>query len=224
MEIIDKVSEKKPIAIFGAGGQGREVLQLIKHINAAQTTQWECIGWFDDGLEKGSLVAGLEVLGGVKELNDWNTPLAIAMAVAWPSTKAKIVSLIKNEHIYFPVLIHPSVAIDEEEISIGQGTMITQGCRFTVNIKIGKFVLLNLASVFTHDVIIDDYCSIMPSVNVSGAVHIQQQTYVGTGSQIIQLLTIGENTIIGAGSVVTKDIPANCTAVGIPARVIKFHG
>ena len=43
----------------------------------------------------------------------------------------------------------------------------------------------------------------------------------GTGAAIIQGITIGEWTIIGAGAVVVDDIPANVTAVGIPAKVIK---
>ena len=44
---------------------------------------------------------------------------------------------------------------------------------------------------------------------------------INNGSQIIQGLTIGENTIVGAGAVVVRDLPANCTAVGVPAQVIK---
>lgn len=209
-----------PIAIFGAGGQGREILQLLRQINAV-TPRWECIGWFDDGVPKGEVIAGLPVLGGVNELNAWPTTLAVAMAIAWPTTKAKVVGLINNDKLSFPVLIHPSVDVEEAEVSIGEGTIITQACRFTVNIRLGRFVLLNLGTILTHDVVIEDYCSIMPSVNVSGAVEVGSSTYVGTGVQIIQLLKIGAQSIIGAGSVVTRDIPANCTAVGVPAKVIK---
>lgn len=63
----------------------------------------------------------------------------------------------------------------------------------------------------------------MPSVNISGEVEIGEAVYVGTGAKIINQLKIGDNTIIGAGAVVAKDLPANCTAVGVPAKVIKFH-
>ena len=63
----------------------------------------------------------------------------------------------------------------------------------------------------------------MPSVNISGEVDINQSVYVGTGAKIINQLSIGENTIVGAGAVVAKSLPANCTAVGIPAKPIKFH-
>ena len=47
--------------------------------------------------------------------------------------------------------------------------------------------------------------------------------YVGTGAKIINLLSIGNSTIVGAGAVVSKSLPAHCTAVGIPAKPIKFH-
>ena len=74
-----------------------------------------------------------------------------------------------------------------------------------------------------HDTIIDDYYAFMPSVNISGEVHLHHSVYVGTGAKIINLLEVGESTIVGAGAVVSKSLPANCTAVGIPAKPIKFH-
>jgi len=45
---------------------------------------------------------------------------------------------------------------------------------------------------------------------------------IGSGSTVLANLTIGENAIIGAGSVVTKDVPANSIVVGNPARVLRF--
>lgn len=46
---------------------------------------------------------------------------------------------------------------------------------------------------------------------------------IGTGSAVIQGINIGRNTVVGAGAVVVKDLPADCTAVGSPAKPIKFH-
>ena len=63
----------------------------------------------------------------------------------------------------------------------------------------------------------------MPSVNISGEVKIDEGVYVGTGAKIINQLEIGEYSIVGAGAVVSKTLPAKCTAVGVPAKPIKFN-
>ena len=66
------------------------------------------------------------------------------------------------------------------------------------------------------------YVTLYPSVNISGAATIGHAAELGTGMQIIHGKTIGDYSIVGAGAIVVKDIPARCTAVGCPARPIKF--
>lgn len=212
------------IAIFGAGGFGREVHMLIEQINKHQK-QWDFIGYFDDGLPKGEIINGYRVLGGVADVNDYSDNLAMVFALGHPSIKQKVVEKISNPNISFPVLVHPTALIGSMDYNtIGEGTIITAGCILTVNCNIGKHVILNLSCTVGHDTVIYDYCSFMPSVNISGEVSIYQGVYVGTGAKIINQLEIGEGTIVGAGAVVSKTLPANCTAVGIPAKPIKFHG
>jgi sugar O-acyltransferase (sialic acid O-acetyltransferase NeuD family) len=213
----------KKIAIFGAGGFGREVHMLIQQINATKKT-WEFIGYFDDGVKIGTLVNDYPVLGGMAELNKWSDNIHIVYAIGDPSTKRKIVENVKNSFIHYPILIHPNVLIGDMQFnSIGEGSIICAGNIITVNINIGKHVIMNLSCTTGHDTKIGDYCSFMPTVNISGEVIIEDAVYVGTGAKIINQLTIGENTIIGSGAVVAKTLPANCTAVGIPAKPIKFH-
>ena len=90
------------------------------------------------------------------------------------------------------------------------------------SLEIGKHVIINLDCTVGHDAILHDFVTLYPSVNVSGISEIGRCTELGTGAQIIQAKKIGESTIIGAGAVVVKDIPAKCTAVGSPAKPIKF--
>lgn len=105
----------------------------------------------------------------------------------------------------------------------GEGSIICAGCLITVNVTIHEFVILNLGCTVGHDTEIGAYSSLMLSVNVSGEVEIGEGVYVGTGAKIINRLSIGEGTIVGAGAVVTGSLPACCTAVGIPAKPIKYH-
>ena len=73
-----------------------------------------------------------------------------------------------------------------------------------------------------HDAVLEPFVTVYPSANISGMTRIGYGAELGTGMQIIQGKQIGANSIIGAGAVVVKDIPANCTAVGSPAKPIKF--
>ena len=213
----------KNIAIFGAGGFGREVKTIIDRINNINPNTYNFLGFYDDGIEKDTIINGFPILGGINELNQLEDELALVISVADPKIKINILEKIKNSKINYPVIIHPNASISDDDVVVGEGTVICEGTIITCNIKIGKFVILNLMCTVGHDTIIDDYCAFMPAVNISGEVHIYPSVYVGTGAKIINLLEIGENTVVGAGAVVSKTLPPNCTAVGIPANVIKFH-
>lgn len=213
----------KKIVIIGAGGFGREVKMLIDQINHIEK-QFEFIGFYDDNIEKGSIINGFKVLGSINEILQVDYSLEVIISVADPTIKKKIYETINcNRFISFPSLIHPNVLIGADEVSFGYGCIICASNIITVNISLGNFVILNLGCTVGHDTKIGDYCSFMPSVNISGEVIIENSVYVGTGAKIINLLTIGNSTIVGAGAVVSKSLPEKCTAVGIPAKPIKFH-
>lgn len=209
------------IAIIGAGGFAREVLTLINAINS-NTPQYEVIGFV--GEDKSHPVHGYPVIGNDDEVNLTQEPLSIVIAVGEPGIKAKIRGKYNNSLISFPTLVHPSVILgDKESIKTGQGCIICAGCILTTDINIKDFVTLNLQCTVGHDTVIGNYSSFMPSVNISGEVDIKEGVYVGTGAKIINQVEIGEHTIVGAGAVVAKSLPADCTAVGVPAKPIKFH-
>lgn len=211
------------IAIFGAGGFGKEVAMLIEQINTVKA-EYELIGFFDDGVRKNTFVNGYPCLGGIIELNQLKQKIGIVIAIGDPKIKIKIQARINNPQISYPSLMHPNVQMgDKKYVQVGEGCIITAGNMITVNIKIGNHVILNLGCTVGHDALLDDFSSIMPGVNISGGVKIHKGVFIGTGAKIINHLEIGAHAIIGAGAVVTKSIPANCTAVGVPARPIKFH-
>lgn len=213
----------KNIAIFGAGGFGREVKMLIDQINAVNP-QWNFIGYFDDDFSNAVLIEASDRLGGMDALNAYGEKLYLVLAVGNPLVKRKIYKKIHNRHIHYPVLIHPNVVMGSSNVSVEEGSIICAGNIVTVDIKIGKHVILNLACTVGHDTIIGDFSSFMPAVNISGEVTIGEAVYVGTGAKIINQLEIGEETIVGAGAVVSKSLPPQCTAVGVPAKPIRFHG
>lgn len=211
----------KKIAIVGAGGFAREILTLINDINKLNPL-YEVVGFVDS--DKSKTIHGLPVIGDDDEVNATTDPLSVVIAVGEPHLKEKIQRKFTNELISFPTLVHPSVIIgDKESVKIGKGCIICAGNILTTDINLHNFITLNLACTVGHDTEIADYSSFMPSVNISGEVNAGKGVYVGTGAKIINQVEIGEGTIVGAGAVVAKSLPANCTAVGVPAKPIKFH-
>lgn len=217
---INKIMEN--IAIFGAGGFGREVKTIIDTLNKIEA-KYNFVGFFDDGHKKGEIINGFPILGKLEDINSVTENLSIVLAIAHPQTKKNIIAQIDNPYITFPNIIHPSVLISDDFVKIGIGNIICAGTIITCNIQIKDFIILNLMCTVGHDTVIESYSSFMPSVNISGEVLIKEGVYVGTGAKIINQLEIGEYTTIGAGAVVAKTLPAHCTAVGIPAKPIKFH-
>ena len=211
----------KNIVIIGAGGFGREVQWLIERINKAQGQTWNLLGYVDDGVAVGTLIDDLPVLGNLDYLINAETPLAVACAIGASNTRKKVIDrIITNNNLMFPNLIDPS-AIGSERNKFGQGNIVCAGNIFTIDICMGDFNIVNLDCTIGHDARLGSFVTLYPSVNVSGCVTVENETELGTGSHVIQGIAIGTEAIIGAGSVVIRDIPAKCTAVGNPAKVIK---
>ena len=113
-----------------------------------------------------------------------------------------------------------------KHVSMGEGTYVSSNVTFVDGgwITIGSFCLIAPNVVFStsgHPILPqlrkNHYVCNLP-------VCIGDNVWIGSGAQILPGVTIGENSVIGAGSVVTHDIPANVAAYGVPCKVIREIG
>lgn len=211
----------KDLYIIGAGGFGREVAWLVERINEDNPT-WNIKGFIDDNQSlHGTYEDDYLVVGGCDYLLDMSEDVCVVCAVGSARVRKKIIEKLSgNSNIKFATLVDPSV-ICSKRVSIGEGTIICAGTILTVDITIGKHVIINLDCTLGHDDIIEDYVTIYPSVNVSGMVKVGCCTELGTGMKVIQGKKIGANCIVGAGTVVVRDIEKEGTYVGVPAKYVK---
>lgn len=206
----------KDLVIVGSGGFAREVEWLVERINFQKPT-WNFLGFIDRDNDN------QRVIGDDDFVLNYSKELSVAIAIGTSNIREKIYSKYKsNSKIKYPNLLDPDVKYSDK-ITMGEGNIICAGSIMTVDIFLGNCNIINLDCTVGHDAHIDDFVTINPSVNISGNTHISSGCNIGTGTQIIQGLTIGKNTIVGAGAVVSKDLPSNCTAVGVPAKVIKVR-
>jgi len=210
------------LIIIGAGGFGRELAWLVERINTLSPT-WNILGFLDDTYAKqGTEVGGYPVLGRCQGYV-YNKDSWFVCAIGTANRRREVVERVSASHgVQFATLVDQSV-MRSDRIAIGEGTIICAGAILTVDITIGKHVIINLDCTVGHDALIGDFVTLYPSVNISGNTVINDEVEFGTGSQIIQGKEVGSGSIIGAGAVVVRDIPQGCTAVGLPARPIKFH-
>lgn len=214
----------KDIAIYGAGGFGREVACLIKRINDSKPT-WNLVGFFDDNPSlKGKMISHYALcLGGIAELNAYNKELNVIIAIGSPSTMKLVVGMINNPKVRFPNIIHPeTVMTDSETVSIGKGNIIQAHCTLSCDVTIGDFNVLNGSVVFGHDVKVESYNTFMPAVRVSGEVKIGNENFFGVGSIVLQQLKIGNNIRLSAGSVLMTKPKEGQLYIGNPAKVFKY--
>lgn len=211
--------KEKDILIIGAGGFAREVLFLLEN-NNKKVKEWNILGFVDN--ERTDNLHGYPIWGTDERLLGFNRAIFVVCAVGNPNLKKKIIERLRpNHNIIFPNIISIDSQGDWNNIIMPEGCIICGGSILTTDIVLGGFVTVNLGCTIGHDTRIGNYSTISPGSNISGNVIIEECVDIGTGCQIIPKGYVEKHAVLGAGTVVISRIPAESTAVGVPARVIK---
>lgn len=207
------------IVIYGCGGFGREVLQVIHAINAEGPT-WNVLGFaVDPGIEHPETVHGLPVTSDLSTFGDDPLP-DVVIAIGSPAGRKGIATRLGARGHAFPALVHPRAWLGEN-VRLSDGVVICAGACLTTDIELSDHVHINLSATVGHDVEIGSFSTISPGANISGNVRLAEEVEIGTGASIIQRIPVGRASVIGAGAAVVREIPENSVAVGVPAKVIQ---
>lgn len=208
------------LVIVGVGGVGRAAVDLVAAINAVRPT-WRLLGILDDHpAYLGQTHHGAPVIGGISWLGG-RPEVAAHVAIGAPRTRSRVVRRLGELGITtFATLVHPSVNIPRSA-RLGPGCLIYPGAVLDIDVTIGAHVILNINCAVCHDDHLADFATLAPGVHLGGDVRLGEGVDMGIGSCTVQGISIGPWSIVGAGAAVIDDLPANCTAVGVPARVIR---
>jgi len=130
------------------------------------------------------------------------------------------IGLIKKSGLQLVSAIHPSALI-LPDAEVADGVWINAGCIIGYKAEIGPGVIINTGAQIDHHNVLEECCQVDPGVVTAGNVVLRQCCHIHTGAVLINRVEVGADSIIGAGAVVLKDVPASCTAVGIPAKIVK---
>lgn len=196
------------IFIYGAGGHGRVVL------DAMQLSSIVCTGFIDE--KNISECAGLSVTQATDLIFDGN--LSIHFAIGNCKVREKLVS--QTNSVIFLNVTHPTSVVSSTSY-VGKGTFLAAHAIVATNANVGAHCIVNHAAIIDHDCVVGDFCHIAPNATLGGGVKIGKGVLVGAGAVILPGVVVEDYAVIGAGSIVTKDVASNSTVVGNPARVLK---
>jgi sugar O-acyltransferase (sialic acid O-acetyltransferase NeuD family) len=214
----------KSLFIYGAGGHAAETLDLIQSINAVAPT-WQVEGFLiDSAFQTAPDYLGCPVIGDYRHLKTCSNT-AVVLAIGSGSTRRLLVDSIRQHMDFpcFPNLIHPG-ALVSRRATLGQGIQIGAQTVIQARTHIADHVIVNVACSISHDCIIDEFSTLAPGVRLAGNVTVASNVNLGIGAVAIPGVHLGQGSIVGAGSVVIRDVPAAVTVAGNPATLIRATG
>lgn len=200
----------RDLYIYGAGGHAKVVAAT------ARLCGYHIGGFWEDSPAS----IGNEFFGS-KIISFDHVPCRAMVFVAFGNNELRLQKgLLLREQFQIATLIHPSAQV-AAGVTVGIGSYIGAMANIDPNCNIGQFCIVNNHANISHDSILKDGCHVCGGAQIAGHCCIGNCVMQGIGSCMIENRSIGDHTVIGAGSVVITDIPANVTAVGCPAKVLK---
>lgn len=206
--------------IVGAGTYGQVYSEYIE-----ETGKYEILGFLDDDMNKtGFSFKNIYVLGTLDYLKTFVNPKEISVFVPIGNNqiRSKILNHVRTLGFLTPSFVHYTCRI-HSSVSIGKSVYILPSSNIMPLSIIEDNVMISMGVNIAHHSIIREGAFISQGVNVGASIEICKMSFLGIASTIMTGVdTVGENSVIGAGAVVIKDIPKNAVVAGVPAKIIKF--
>lgn len=209
--------------IYLLGAANPETIRMIYAVQRA-TPNIEFVGFLDNDKHKiNTVFYGFPILGGldlVKSLAGPNV-FFVNLITGNTNTRYETTKTIVHEGGKLTNFIHPS--IDLTMCKLGVGIYLQEAVIIQAGVEIGDNSSIHMGTLIGHETIIESSVFIAHAVSVSGCCHIGEGTFIGTNATILPRIKIGNWATIGAGAVITKDVPNNAVVVGNPGRVVKLN-
>ncbi len=205
----------KHLIIIGAGGFGREVW-AVAHEAVGFGTDFDIKGFLD--ARPGALdgFTGYAPIVGSPDTYEPQADDVFITALGDIPTRRRCAATIEARGGKFISIVHKSAWLGLN-VAIGEGTFISNNVILTADISVGRHVCIFQNTSIGHDAVLSDFSHVYAQCALGGAVKVGEGAAIYPGSSIVPRRTIGANAVVGIGSVVLLNVPANTTVFGNPA-------
>ncbi len=199
-----------PVHVLGAGGHAKVVISTLL------AAGFEIAAVYDDAEAKwGQMCLGFPIQGPLAALPTGDTVSAV---IALGDNHTRRVVAQRFPTVQWLTVVHPQTWV-HPSVVLGVGTVVFAGAVIQPETRIGAHCIINTGATVDHDCRLSDYVHLAPGVHLAGGVEVQDGVLLGIGSAVLPGRCVGEWAIIGAGGIVTQNLPGHCTAMGVPARI-----
>ena len=204
------------------GASNPETGRMIRAIERVDPS-FRVMGFIDNDPEKkGKSFLGYPVLGGFEMLDELVTSDLAFVNLITGSTQARYSTSLEMaaRGCRFVNFMHPSV--DLTMVDVGVGNYVQENVVLQAMVRVGDNSSIHIGTLVGHETVVGNSVFIAHGCSISGLVDIRDGVFMGTHATVVPRVKIGRWATIGAGTVVTKDVPDYATVVGVPAKVIKI--
>lgn len=212
----------RPVVVLGGRGDGVTIAETIRDAERAGMGI-ALYGFLDDGQPVGSLsYGGKPVLG---RLDDWaSLPPEVGFIPAIHKVKDMPARVARIEGLGIPedrwIAVRHPLTVVAEDAEIGVGSFMASFVSVHAGAKVGRFASLRSSAVMGHDSTIGDHAYVGPNASLCGRAHMERGACLGPNAVLLTEKTMGEFSIAGIASAVTKDVPPYRIVFGAPAAKI----
>lgn len=212
----------KELLIVGARGWGREVYAAFSKSKAVLNGELVIKGFLDS---KSDAFEGLRgeyppIICAPEEYEVHEDDIFF-IALGDSSYRKQYVELIESKGGHFYTYISDESNVNKTAL-IGEGSYISGWCEISDNVSLGKHVVIHPYSIIGHDAVVKDYGTLLSYVFLGGGAEVGECSQMSPKSMIIPHKRVGNNVMVGAGSVVMTNVKDGTSVHGNPAVRLKY--
>jgi len=206
------------LIILGGGGYAIQIAWM-----AARSGLFQVVGMLDETIASPQDRNGIPVRASIDGL----------LALCGKGEVPRLIAAVGNiglrarwhtEHsgrFEFASFVDP-LAFVSPNAQIGRNCVVLFSTICSVDAVIGDGTHINVLCQVSHQVVVGKFCNVSSGVKLTGGSKVGDRCEIGTNACVLPNVRVGNDCIVGAGAVVNRDLPDGVTAVGVPARIIKY--